>query len=131
MLLAGDCWRLALELGSIKLCLFLSRWLVTLDRLKSETGDSARVEVSANDGTLPSLSAPASESRCIETRLLRVSEPMWERGVLAPLGLLDRVEAVDAVGSEKMAEDRCAASLRDSAMDEGASSEQENMSSVG
>src|ERR1700753_1980756 len=134
MLRAGECCRLGLELGKIKLCRFRSRIVLTLDRLISDTGDSARPPpfLAAYDGTPASLSAPPSHSKCIDARLLSGIMPdilIWDRGVLAPRGLLDRVEAAVEDGGRSLvnAIDLLFALRRASDIADGVSREQGNM----
>ena len=64
MLLAGDCPRLDMTLGRMRLRRLRSRELCTRARLTSELGDSAlRCSDMADDAILPSLSAPVSLSK--------------------------------------------------------------------
>jgi hypothetical protein len=72
MLLAGECPRLDMTLGRIRLRRLRSRELATRERLSSELGDSARRDAEiADESWLLSLSAPVSLSKAMDPRLLR------------------------------------------------------------
>ena len=72
---AGECCRLDITLGSIKLLRLRSRELATLLSPTSDVaGESARRGPDKTDERmLVSLSAPASLSKCIDWRLLWVA----------------------------------------------------------
>ena len=132
---AGDCCRLDMTLGRMRLLRFRSRELATLPRLNSDEGESARLvpDMTDEDRTLVSLSAPASLSKCIECRLFcaaMVMAPACERGVREPpLGLLDPVEPAtdDSLRPKREGSDASEAWRRACAMADGASNDPGNM----